>query len=70
MKYYAVRQARSKVIGSRIMTKPEAERECRVWNAEIGPAAAIPATPEVRRAVHRDDAATLARLLAEATQTH
>jgi hypothetical protein len=62
-KFYAVRQARTKVVGSRLMTRAEADREVSAWRANIGPAVAVPDSPEVRRAVRVKDQAALTALL-------
>jgi hypothetical protein len=62
-RFYAVRQARSKVIGSRTMTRGEAEREVRAWRANIAHAVVVPATPENRRAVRTGDQDALGALL-------
>lgn len=61
--FYAVRQARTRVIGSRVMSLAEAEREVAAWLEDVGPAVAVPATPELARAVRAYDQAVLARLL-------
>ena len=37
-KFIAIRQAKTKVVGSRVMTRHEAEREVAVWRDNIGPA--------------------------------
>jgi hypothetical protein len=50
-KFFAVRQARTRVIGSRVMTRAEAELEVTVWLREIGPAAVVPVTDELTHAV-------------------
>lgn len=50
-KFYAVRQARTRIVGSRIMTRTEAEEEVTVWSAEIGPARVVPATRDLTHAV-------------------
>jgi hypothetical protein len=50
-KFYAVRQALTRVVGSRIMTRAEAELEVTVWSAEIGPAKAVPVTKDLAHAV-------------------
>lgn len=63
-RFYAVRQARTKVIGSRTMTRGEAEREVAAWLEHIGPAVVVPATPETRHAVRTEDQAALGKLLA------
>jgi hypothetical protein len=63
-RFYAVRQGRTKVIGSRTMTRGEAEREVAAWTEHIGPAVVVPATPANRRAVHTEDQEVLAALLA------
>lgn len=62
-RFYAVRQARTRVIGSRVMTLEEAEREVSVWRNEIGPAAVVPATRELASAVRTYDQAVLAPLV-------
>lgn len=63
-RFYAVRQGRSKVIGSRTMTRGEADREVAAWTEHIGSAVTVPATPANRRAVHTEDQAVLTALLA------
>ena len=65
MSYYAVRQARTKVIGSRAMTRAEADREVALWRQEIAAARVMPVTPELRRAVAAGDQAVLSRVLAQ-----
>jgi hypothetical protein len=62
-RFYAVRQARTKVIGSRTMTRGEAEREVAVWNEQIGPARVVPATEQARHAVRTENQAVLSALL-------
>lgn len=62
-KFYAVRQARTRVIGSRKMTLAEAEREVAVWREEIGPAVVVPASREVTHAVRVYDQEVLSGLL-------
>lgn len=62
-RFYAVRQARTKVIGSRTMTHGEAEREVSAWREHIGPAVVVPATPANRSAVRTCDQAALTALL-------
>jgi hypothetical protein len=62
-RYYCIRQARTKIIGSRTMTLDEAGREAAVWRDEIGPAAVIVADDAARKAVRTEDQATLAKLL-------
>lgn len=65
--FYAVRQARSgKVIGSRIMTRAEAEREVAVWREHIGRAGAVPVTRDTAQAVRLDNQDILPGLLEEA----
>ena len=54
-KFYAVRQARTLVIGSRMMTRDEAAREVTAWRAEIGPACTVPVTEQSTRAVNSGD---------------
>lgn len=66
-RFYAVRQARTKVIGSRTMTRGEAEREVAAWLEHIGPAAVVPATQQARTAVRTGDQAVLGKLLAGAS---
>jgi hypothetical protein len=61
--YYVIRQARTRVIGSRRMSLKDAEREVTAWTAEIGPAVAVPATPELKRAVTAYDQAVLVPVL-------
>jgi hypothetical protein len=63
-RFCAVRQARTRVIGSRLMTREEAEREVSVWRDEIGPAVVADATDALMRAVRAYDQAVLAPLLA------
>jgi hypothetical protein len=64
--YIAVRQFSSgRVLGSRVMTRHEADREVSVWRAEIGPAAVAPATPAIRAMSEADDSAGLADVLAQ-----
>lgn len=41
-RFYVIRQARSRVIGSRTMSRDEAGREAAAWRDEIGPAAICP----------------------------
>lgn len=65
MSYYAVRQARTKVVGSRAMTRDEAEREVSLWRQEIGAACVMPYTAELRRAVAAGDQAVLSRVLVQ-----
>lgn len=66
-RYYAIRQARTKVIGSRTMWEHEAAYEVRVWGKEIGPAAVVLAsTPGLAEAVRSYDQAVLVPLLATA----
>jgi hypothetical protein len=66
-RFYAIRQTRRpRVIGSRSMTLADAEREVRVWAREIGPAVVVPATPETRAAVRREDQTEMAAILAAA----
>ena len=68
-KFYAVRQfASGRVLGSRIMTGTEAEREVTMWRQEIGPAVMVPDSPAIRRMVHRDDSGSLAEVLASHDQ--
>jgi hypothetical protein len=62
-RFYAVRQARTKVVGSRPMSRREADRETAVWRERIGPAAVVPVNPTTRRAVLSEDQATLAAYL-------
>lgn len=57
--FYAIRQARTRVIGSRSMTRAEADREVAVWAAEIGPARVLPVTPDLAHAVRYYDQAIL-----------
>lgn len=62
--YIAVRKFTSgKVLGSRVMTRAEADREVSVWRAEIGPAAVAPATATIRAMSDADDSAALADVL-------
>lgn len=62
-RYYCIRQARSKIIGSRVMTADEAGREAAAWRDDIGPAVVVPADAEARRAVRTEDQAALAALM-------
>ena len=62
-RFFAVRQARTRVIGSRIMTRAEAELEVTVWSAEIGPAKVVPVTKELTHAVRVYDQAVLRTVL-------
>lgn len=66
-RFYAVSQARARVIGSRTMTRGEAEREVAAWREHIGPAAVVPASPGNRHAVRTEDQAVLAALLTAGT---
>ena len=68
-RYYAIRQARTKVIGSRSMTEAEAAREVAAWAAGIGPARVVAKTPAVARAVRTYDQAALTALLTEKETT-
>lgn len=61
--YYCIRQARTKIIGSRSMTLDEAGREAAIWRDEIGPATVVVADAASRKAVRTEDQAALARLL-------
>jgi hypothetical protein len=63
VRYYCIRQARTKIIGSRTMTLDEAGREAAVWRDEIGPAAVVVADDAARKAVRTEDQAALAALL-------
>ena len=54
-KFYAVRQARTRVVGSRVMTRKEAEWEVTVWSSEIGPAKVVAWSEDLRRAVRAYD---------------
>jgi hypothetical protein len=58
-KFYAVRQGRTRVIGSRLMSQAEASREVAMWTADIGPAKAVPDSPAMRRAARCYDQAVL-----------
>ena len=58
-KFYAVRQARTRIVGSRVMTRAEAELEVTVWSSEIGPAKVVPWSDGMRRAVRVYDQAVL-----------
>jgi hypothetical protein len=58
-KFFAIRQARTRVVGSRVMTRPEAEIEVSVWAADIGPARVVPVTKELTHAVRVYDQAVL-----------
>lgn len=63
-RFYAVRRlASGKVLGSRAMTREEADRECSAWREHSGPAVTVPATEGMRRAVRAEDQTTLAPLL-------
>jgi len=62
-KFYAVRQARTKVIGSRLMSHAEANTEVAAWSEDIGPAKAVPDSPAMRRAVRAYDQETLGAAL-------
>ena len=62
-KFYAVRQARTKVIGSRLMSHAEALTEVNCWSENIGPAKAVPDSPAMRRAVRTYDQAVLSAAL-------
>jgi hypothetical protein len=64
-RFYAIRRARTKVVGSRTMTRGEADREVAAWRESIGPAVVVPATHANRGAVHRDDQTALTALLNE-----
>lgn len=57
--FYAIRQARTRVIGSRAMTREQADREVAAWAAEIGPARVLPVTPDLAAAVRTYDQAVL-----------
>lgn len=61
--FYAIRQARTRVIGSRLMTRAEADREVAAWRAEIAPARTVPYTRELARAVRVYDQAVLGAAL-------
>jgi hypothetical protein len=67
-RFYAIRQARIRIIGSRTMTLAQARREVAVWRAEIGPAVVVPATKETRRAVRAYDQVALSALLTGTAQ--
>jgi hypothetical protein len=63
-KFYAVRQFRGgKVLGSRIMTEAEAQREVAAWRLAVGRAAVVADAADVREAVHSDDQTVLSKLL-------
>jgi hypothetical protein len=62
-KFYAVRQARTRIIGSCVMTRKEAELEVAVWASEIGPAMLVADSPELRRAVRTYDQTVLGAAL-------
>jgi hypothetical protein len=62
-KFYAVRQARTKVIGSRLMSRAEAAEEVACWAENIGPARVVPDSPVMRRAVRAYDQAVLGAAL-------
>jgi hypothetical protein len=61
--YYVIRQARTRVIGSGLLTKAQADREAAAWAAGTGPAVAVPATDALRRAVRCYDQAVLTEAL-------
>jgi hypothetical protein len=61
--WYCIRQARTRVIGSRVMTRAEADTEARVWREYIGPAVTVPATSDLAHAVRYYDQSVLAPLL-------
>jgi hypothetical protein len=64
--FIAVRRFSSgRVLGSRVMTRDEAEREVTLWRAEIGPAAVAPATDAICAMSDADDSAGLADVLAQ-----
>lgn len=63
VRYYCIRQARTKIIGSRTMTLDEAGREAAVWRDEIGPAVVVVADDAARKAVRTEDQAALAALM-------
>jgi hypothetical protein len=68
--FYAVRMASSgKLIGSRVMTEAEAEREVSCWRENIGRAGVVPADAESTSAVRKYDQDALAALLAVAEGT-
>jgi hypothetical protein len=80
-RFYAIRQARSKVIGSRAMLLAEAEREVRIWGREIGPARVVPAAglvlddraitaSDLAHAIRYYDQAVLVPLLALRSTIH
>jgi hypothetical protein len=63
-KFYAVRQARTKIIGSQLMSRAEADEEVACWvEAEIGPAVVAPDSPALRRAVKAYDQDALGEVL-------
>jgi hypothetical protein len=62
--FYAIRQARTRVIGSELMTAAEADREVTCWRDHIGPARAVPATKAMRHAVRYYDQDILVPVLA------
>jgi hypothetical protein len=62
-KFYTIRQARTRIIGSPVQTRSEAEREAAVWAEEIGPAVVVPATPELAHATRVYDQEVLGEIL-------
>jgi hypothetical protein len=65
-RFYAVRRfASGKVLGSRTMTRAEADREVSAWRESIGPALAVPATGDMRHAVRTEDQSVLVPLLGQ-----
>lgn len=67
--FYCIRQFRTKVCGSRLMTRAEADREAVMWLDQIGPAAVVPATPALAHAVRCADQDVLPPLLPPAVPT-
>jgi hypothetical protein len=61
--FYAIRQARTRIIGSPVYTRAEAEREAAAWAADIGPAVAVLSTPALAQAVRCYDQDALGEIL-------
>jgi hypothetical protein len=68
-KFYAVRQASRKIIGSRLMSRAEADEEVACWAENIGPAIAVPDSPAIREAVRAYDQEVLGEWLYPAPAT-
>jgi hypothetical protein len=69
-RFYVIRQARTRVIGSPVMTAVQARREYAAWTSPqsgVGPARIVPVTPALRRAVRAYDQDVLVPLLAGAS---